>query len=732
MRQEIVVEGRRVNGVVTNGGAIGCDILVNCAGIWAKRVGAMAGVAGRRRRRRAPVFPDREEARLRHIAHHAARPRPQLLSQARHRRLRHRRLGGGHQGAAGAACRRSSSAASCSPPNLERLELFAIPAARAAAGAQRHRHPDGHQRTDPGLRRRRADHGPAPELDNFFLACGFTAGIAASGGAGEAMANWILDGDPGMDLWSVRRPPLRRRCRRRAATSRSGRSRPMAPTTRSTGRARRQHCGARPAPLAALRSAEGRRRGVRLEVRLGACQLVRPRRARPRTISRASRASPTGSLRSRDEHRAIRERVALIDQTSFAKFEISGTGALAALDRIAANDLSGRARQGRLHPALQRARRHRGRRHHRPCRAGPASTSSPARASASATRAGSRAHLPETACTMRDVTGAYATINICGPAGARRAADGQRRRSLQRGLSLPRARRRSRSAIARVLPCASAMSASWATSSTCRRSMPPHVYDTLWAGGPAARHRQRRLSRHRILPPGEGLSLLVRRHHARLQPLRGRARLLPSRSTRATSSAGTRSPRSRPRGRGAKLVLLHRRGFAPFHGGEPIVARRPRGRLHHQRRLRPHARQDHRLRLSAGRACGGRKDFEIEAFGTRYRGHARPALPLRSEDGAAEGMSDDRIRATSATPARFVGASRCSPAASRRATITRLGGLTNRVFRIEQATALPAPARRGHGGIHRPRQRGDGRARGGARPASARRCSISIQRPACW
>ena len=31
------------------------------------------------------------------------------------------------------------------------------------------------------------------------------------------------------------------------------------------------------------------------------------------------------------EHRAIRERVALIDQSSFAKFEISGLGALAAM-----------------------------------------------------------------------------------------------------------------------------------------------------------------------------------------------------------------------------------------------------------------------------------------------------------------------------------------------------------------------------------------------------------------
>src|SRR5439155_25880794 len=42
-----------------------------------------------------------------------------------------------------------------------------------------------------------------------------------------------------------------------------------------------------------------------------------------------------------EEHRAIRERVALIDQTSFAKFEVSGAGAFDAMQKIAANDLSG-------------------------------------------------------------------------------------------------------------------------------------------------------------------------------------------------------------------------------------------------------------------------------------------------------------------------------------------------------------------------------------------------------
>jgi glycine/D-amino acid oxidase-like deaminating enzyme len=42
--------------------------------------------------------------------------------------------------------------------------------------------------------------GRTAEAANLFHCCGFSAGIAAAGGAGLAMAAWIIDGDPGMDL----------------------------------------------------------------------------------------------------------------------------------------------------------------------------------------------------------------------------------------------------------------------------------------------------------------------------------------------------------------------------------------------------------------------------------------------------------------------------------------------------------------------------------------------------
>lgn len=42
--------------------------------------------------------------------------------------------------------------------------------------------------------------GRADEVANLFHCCGFSAGIAGGGGAGAAVANWIADGDPGLDL----------------------------------------------------------------------------------------------------------------------------------------------------------------------------------------------------------------------------------------------------------------------------------------------------------------------------------------------------------------------------------------------------------------------------------------------------------------------------------------------------------------------------------------------------
>jgi glycine cleavage system aminomethyltransferase T/glycine/D-amino acid oxidase-like deaminating enzyme len=46
--------------------------------------------------------------------------------------------------------------------------------------------------------------GEAPELRNFFVGAGFNSvGIASAGGAGRALAEWIIDGEPSLDLSAV-------------------------------------------------------------------------------------------------------------------------------------------------------------------------------------------------------------------------------------------------------------------------------------------------------------------------------------------------------------------------------------------------------------------------------------------------------------------------------------------------------------------------------------------------
>ncbi|MEO8669599.1 MAG: FAD-dependent oxidoreductase, partial [Bauldia sp.] len=197
----IAIDKRRVVGVVTDHGTIGCEILVNCAGIWAKRVADMAGVAVA-----AGVVEHQYLVTERKVAFSAGLTtlrdpdhnfylKPDIASFA---------IGGWEDGTKG--CWRGQPpfafARELFQPNMDRLALFALPAAERLPILNE----IGIQTVINGPIPVSADGEPimglAPELDNFFVACGFTAGIAASGGAGLAMANWIVHGDPGMDLWS--------------------------------------------------------------------------------------------------------------------------------------------------------------------------------------------------------------------------------------------------------------------------------------------------------------------------------------------------------------------------------------------------------------------------------------------------------------------------------------------------------------------------------------------------
>jgi glycine cleavage system aminomethyltransferase T/glycine/D-amino acid oxidase-like deaminating enzyme len=407
---EILKEGRRVVGVATDHGTIGCDILVNCAGLWAKRIGDMAGV---------PIAAGVVEHQYFLTEKKLDIPKslPTLRDPDKNFYLKPDvaafAIGGWEEGTKG--CWRSRPpfefGRELFPENMERLELFALPCAERLPILNE----VGIQTIINGPIPASADGEPimglAPELDNFFVACGFTAGIAASGGAGEAMANWILEGDPGMDLWSfdVRRfgaPHSVGRYLEERAIEAYGNYYKIHWPGEENKAVRNLRLSPLYHQLKAANAVFGNRFGWE----------------RANWFARANdepydipsfEDKPNWFDAVGEECRAIRERAALIDQTSFSKFEISGPGALDALQRIAANNLAGPPGKA-VYTQL--------------CNERGGIEADVTFLHVDADRfllitgsgfgvrdsAWVRRHLPDTVA-MRDVTGGYATLNICGP-----------------------------------------------------------------------------------------------------------------------------------------------------------------------------------------------------------------------------------------------------------------------------------------------------------------------------
>ena len=45
--------------------------------------------------------------------------------------------------------------------------------------------------------------GPLPGVETSFVAAGCMMGLSQSGGIGLAVARWIVDGEPGMDVFAM-------------------------------------------------------------------------------------------------------------------------------------------------------------------------------------------------------------------------------------------------------------------------------------------------------------------------------------------------------------------------------------------------------------------------------------------------------------------------------------------------------------------------------------------------
>ncbi len=178
--------------------------------------------------------------------------------------------------------------------------------------------------------------GRVPELDNFYAATGFLYGIAAGGGAGRMMAEWMLEGRPSLDLWplDVRRFAFHHTTRhflgRRLVELYGHHYRLAAPGTEHvTAR------GIRRSPLHDRLAGRGAVFGSR-----GGWE--RPNWFAPPGVEAVDRPSFTGGNSWEHvaaEAIAVRSGVGLIDQTSFAKFELSGPGALATVQWLSVADM---------------------------------------------------------------------------------------------------------------------------------------------------------------------------------------------------------------------------------------------------------------------------------------------------------------------------------------------------------------------------------------------------------
>lgn len=178
--------------------------------------------------------------------------------------------------------------------------------------------------------------GEAPELRGYFVCAGFnSAGIANAGGAGKLVAEWIVGGAAPLDLWDVDI--------RRFAPFHANRKHLFDRTAETLGLhyamrwPREELATVRPlrrSPLYDRLKAKGAVFGAKLNWERANYFLPPGAPEPPPTLD-----TPGWLPFVLAEQRACREEVVVFDQTSFAKFIVKGRDALGLLQRLCANEV---------------------------------------------------------------------------------------------------------------------------------------------------------------------------------------------------------------------------------------------------------------------------------------------------------------------------------------------------------------------------------------------------------
>ena len=180
--------------------------------------------------------------------------------------------------------------------------------------------------------------GPAPELRGYWIAAGFNSiGIMSAGGAGQCLAEWIEAGTPPCDLAAF--DPARMQPFQNSAAYLEAR------VSEALGLLYAMHW-----PHRQFETARGLRHSPvhDLLAEKGACfgevagweraNWFAPEGVRPAYEYSYGRQNWFGA--SASEHRAVREDAGLIDMTSFAKFLVEGPEAEQVLQWVSANDIA--------------------------------------------------------------------------------------------------------------------------------------------------------------------------------------------------------------------------------------------------------------------------------------------------------------------------------------------------------------------------------------------------------
>jgi 4-methylaminobutanoate oxidase (formaldehyde-forming) len=327
----------RITHVETDQGVVACDKVVNCAGQWARQVGALAGI-------NVPLQPVKHQyiitERIEGLSSDAA-----TIRDPDRRTYFKEEVGGLVMGGYEPDPQPWMTG---DVPQDWQFRLFdddydhfeqhmdqAIARVPALAHAGVKRMINGPESFTPDGN---FILGPAPECANMFVGAGFNAfGIASGGGAGWVLAQWVMSGEAPLDLWVVDI--------RRFSDLHKDRDWVLERTCEAYGKhytigfPHEEYESGRPrivSPLYDRLKAQGAVFGSKLGWERP--NWFAPAGVEPRDVYAMGRQNWFAHVGG--EHAHVREKAGIFDQSSFAKYEISGPGAAEALEWICAGHVA--------------------------------------------------------------------------------------------------------------------------------------------------------------------------------------------------------------------------------------------------------------------------------------------------------------------------------------------------------------------------------------------------------